>query len=110
MSQALMERLLAGRLADPDGAGMLAVPTRKVAIAANLAGSATALLAGLGLGPRLAVVSDPKTRAVLAERVVAGLAGANVTELVLEELPKPDSEPVARGRAATAQGDALVAA
>ena len=76
MSQALMERLLEGRLADPDGAGMLAVPTRKVAIAANLAGGATALLADLGLGPRLAVVSDPRTRAVLGERVVAGLAGA----------------------------------
>jgi glycerol-1-phosphate dehydrogenase [NAD(P)+] len=109
MSQALMERLLAGRLADPDGAGMLAVPTRKVAIAANLAGGATALLADLGLGSRLAVVSDPKTRAVLGERVVAGLAGANITELVLEEMPKPDSETVARVRAATAEADALIA-
>ena len=109
MSQALMERLLEGRLADPDGNGMLAVPTRKVAIAANLAGRATALLADLGLGPRLAVVSDPKTRAVLAERVVAGLAGANITELVLEEMPKPDGETVARVRAATAGADALVA-
>ena len=109
MSQALMERLLEGRLADPDGNGMLAVPTRKVAIAANLAGRATALLADLGLGPRLAVVSDPKTRAVLAERVVAGLAGANITELVLEEMPKPDVETVARVRAATAGADALVA-
>jgi glycerol-1-phosphate dehydrogenase [NAD(P)+] len=109
MSQALMERLLEGRLADPDGNGMLAVPTRKVAIAANLAGRATALLADLGLGPRLAVVSDPKTRAVLAERVVAGLAGANITEVVLEEMPKPDVETVARVRAVTAGADALVA-
>ena len=109
MSQALMERLLEGRLADPDGNGMLAVPTRKVAIAAKLAGRATALLADLGLGPRLAVVSDPKTRAVLAERVVAGLAGANITEVVLEEMPKPDSETVTRVRAATAGADALVA-
>jgi glycerol-1-phosphate dehydrogenase [NAD(P)+] len=109
MSQALMERLLGGRLADPDGAGMLAVPTRKVAIAANLAGRATALLADLGLGPRLAVVSDPKTRAVLGERVVAGLAGADIHELVLEAMPKPDGETVARVRAATAEADALVA-
>ncbi len=109
MSQALMERLLEGRLADPDGNGMLAVPTRKVVIAANLAGRATALLADLGLGPRLAVVSDPKTRAVLAERVVAGLAGANITEVVLEEMPKPDVETVARVRAVTAGADALVA-
>ena len=109
MSQALMERLLQGRLADPDGAGVLAVPTRKVAIAADLAPHAAALLADLGLGPRLAVVLDPKTRAVLGERVVAGLAGANITELVLEEMPKPDGETVARVRAATAEADALVA-
>ena len=109
MSQALMERLLEGRLADPDGGGTLAVPTRKVAIAANLAGRATALLADLGLGPRLAVVSDPRTRAVLGERVVAGLGGANISELVLEEMPKPDGETVARVRAATAEADALVA-
>ena len=109
MSQALMERLLEGRLADPDGAGMLAVPTRKVAIAANLAGRATALLADLGLGRHLAVVSDPRTRAVLGERVVAGLGEANISELVLEEMPKPDGETVARVRAATAEADGLVA-
>ena len=109
MSQALMERLLEGRLADPDGGGMLAVPTRKVAIAANLGGRAAALLGDLGLGPRLAVVSDPRTRAVLGERVVAGLAGTDIRELVLEEMPKPDSETVARVRAATAEADALIA-
>ncbi|HSY85000.1 MAG TPA: iron-containing alcohol dehydrogenase [Verrucomicrobiae bacterium] len=109
MSQALMERLLEGRLADPDGGGMLAVPTRKVAIAANLGGRAAALLGDLGLGPRLAVVSDPRTRAVLGERVVAGLGGAKISELVLEEMPKPDGETVARVRAATAEADALVA-
>jgi glycerol-1-phosphate dehydrogenase [NAD(P)+] len=109
MSQALMERLLEGRLADPDGAGMLAVPTRKVVIAADLAGRATALLADLGLGPRLAVVSDSQTRAVLGERVVAGLGSANISELVLGEMPKPDGNTVARVRAATADADALVA-
>ena len=109
MSQALMERLLEGRLADPDSAGMLAVPTRKVVIAADLADRATALLADIGLGPRLAVVSDPKTRAVLGERVVAGLGSANISELVLGEMPKPDGETVARVRAATADADALVA-
>ena len=109
MSQALMEQLLQGRLADPDGAGVLAVPTRKVAIAADLAPRAAALMADLGLGPRLAVVSDPKTRAVLGERVVAGLAGAKITEFVLEEMPKPDADTVARVRAATATADALVA-
>jgi glycerol-1-phosphate dehydrogenase [NAD(P)+] len=109
MSRELMERLLAGRLADPDGAGSLCVPTRKVAIAPSLAGQEASLLADLGLGRRLAVVSDPTTRAVLGERVVAGLAGADLVELVLEAAPHPDGETVARVRAATADADGLVA-
>jgi glycerol-1-phosphate dehydrogenase [NAD(P)+] len=46
---------------------------------------------------------------VLGERVVAGLGSADISEFVLEEMPKPDIETVARVRAATADADALVA-
>ena len=109
MSRDLMERLLAGRLPDPDGAGMLAVPTRKVVIAPSLAGQEAGLLADLGLGRRLAVVSDPATRAVLGARVGAGLAGWDVFEVVLEPAPHPDDKTVARVRAATAGAEALLA-
>jgi len=109
MSRDLMERLLAGRLPDPDGAGTLSVPTRKVVIAPSLEGQEASLLADLGLGRRLAVVSDPTTRAVLGARVVAGLAGWDVSEIVLERAPQPDDETVARVRAATAGAEALLA-
>ncbi len=110
MSQELLERLLAGRLADPDGAGLLAVPTRKVAIADSLAGAEAGLVGALRLGARLAVVSDPTTRAVLGARVAAALAAiASVSEQVLEPAPKPDSATVERLRAGTAEADALVA-
>jgi glycerol-1-phosphate dehydrogenase [NAD(P)+] len=109
MSRELMERLLAGRLPDPDGAGTLSVPTRKVVIAPSLAGQEASLLADLGLGRRLAVVSDPTTRAVLGARVVAGLADRDVSEVVLEQAPHPDDETVARVRAATAGAEALLA-
>ena len=54
-------------------------------------------------------MSDPQTRAVLGEQVVAGLGRAKISELVLEAAPKPDGETVARVRAATAGADALVA-
>lgn len=109
MSRDLMERLLAGRLTDPDSAGVLAVPTRKVAIGRSLAGREASLLVDLGLGRRLAIVSDPMTRAVLGERVVAGLAGMDIFEVVLESAPHPDDRTVAQVRAATAGADGLVA-
>src|SRR5215469_6006456 len=109
MSRELMERLLAGRLPDPDGAGTLSVPTRKVVIAPSLAGQEASLLADLGLGQHLAVVCDPATRAVLGARVVASLASFDVSEVVLEPAPHPDDETVARVRAATAGAEALLA-
>jgi glycerol-1-phosphate dehydrogenase [NAD(P)+] len=106
MSQALMERLMAGRLPDPDGPGTLAVPTRKVVIAPSLAGQEAALLADLDLGSRLVVVSDPTTRAVLGRRVAAVL---DASELVLDVVPRADAETVDRIRSATADADALIA-
>ena len=110
MSKDLLRRLLAGTLPDPDGAGMLAVPTHKVVIARTLAGNEAALVAGLGLGRRLAVVSDPATREALGARVALNLAAAaEVEELVLEPMPSPDSETAARIDAATEAADALVA-
>ncbi len=110
MSQELLDRLLAGRLADPDGAGMLSVPTRSVVLAESLAGREASLVAGLGFGPRLAVVMDARTRAVLGARVSESLRPvAAVEDCVLEGEPRPDGETVARLRARTAAADAMVA-
>jgi glycerol-1-phosphate dehydrogenase [NAD(P)+] len=107
MSKDILERLLAGRLPDPDGAGRLAVPTRSVEIAASLAGREASLVEALGFGQPLAVVSDPTTRRVLGARVAAALTGAS--EVVLAEAPKPDMETVEQVRRRTAGAAALIA-
>ncbi|MGH6947301.1 MAG: sn-glycerol-1-phosphate dehydrogenase [Kiloniellales bacterium] len=108
MSQELMERLLAGRLADPDGGGLLAVPTRSVAIAPSLAGREAALLTRLELGKNLSVVSDPTTRRVLGARVAQAL-GSGAREVVLDEAPHADRDTVERLRAQTGESEALIA-
>jgi len=110
MSQDLLDRLLAGTLPDPDGAGLLSVPVRRVAIARTLAGREGELVRSLGLGHKLAVVSDPTTRRVLGERVVAALSSAGpIEEVVLGEAPHADDSTVAAIRARTKDADALIA-
>jgi glycerol-1-phosphate dehydrogenase [NAD(P)+] len=107
MSKDLLERLLAGRLPNPDGAGQLAVPTLSVEIAPSLAGREAALVGALDFGGPLAVVCDPTTRRVLGGRVAASLAGSS--EVVLEENPKPDMEAVEQVRRRTTDAAALIA-
>jgi len=110
MSQDLLDRLLAGTLPDPDGAGLLSVPVRHVVIARTLAGGEGALVRSLALGSRLTVVSDPTTRRILGERVVAALgASGPVEEVVLGEAPHADDATVAAIRARTKGADALIA-
>jgi glycerol-1-phosphate dehydrogenase [NAD(P)+] len=107
MSKEILEQLLAGRLPDPDGAGRLTVPTAWVEIAPSLAGREAALVAALRFGGPLAVVCDPTTRRVLGARVAASLTGAS--EVVLEEMPKPDMGGVEQVRHRTAGAAALIA-
>jgi glycerol-1-phosphate dehydrogenase [NAD(P)+] len=107
MSKDILDRLLAGRLPDPDGPGQLAAPTRSVEIAPSLAGREAALLTALGFSRPLAVVCDPTTRRVLGARVAAALAEAS--EVMLEAAPKPDMETVAELRGRTAGTAALIA-
>ncbi len=102
--------LLAGKFPDPDGAGTLAVATRSVVILPTLKGAEADLVGRLGLGRRLAVVSDRTTHRLLGARVEAALAGLGpVDSVVLPAGPHPDEETVARVRAAAAGADALVA-
>lgn len=105
-----LRRLLAGTLPDPDGSGCLQVPTRSVVITPDLSGLEAVLVRELEPGPRLLVVSDPTTRRVLGERVVAALQGiAEVEERVLEEQPHADLTTAERIRARASGCDALVA-
>lgn len=106
----MLERLLAGRVPDPDGGGTLASPIRHVVIAGTLAGGEAELVARLGFGRRLAVISDVETRRVMGERIERALSGANeVSPLVLDAAPHPDQETLDEVRSRVADADALIA-
>jgi glycerol-1-phosphate dehydrogenase [NAD(P)+] len=110
MSQQMLDRLLAGRLPDPDSAEMLSVPMRAVAIAPSLAGREAALIDGLGLGDMPAIVCDAPTRKVLADRVHQALGGpGSVAFIVLPGEPVPDMETVEMVRAQTKHASGLIA-
>jgi glycerol-1-phosphate dehydrogenase [NAD(P)+] len=105
-----IDRLIGGSMPDPDGGGPLRVATRSVVIAPTLDGAEADLVAPLGLGRHLAVVSDSTTHEVLGARVEGALAGiGRVTRVLLPGRPHPDAETVARIRQAGAGADALIA-
>jgi glycerol-1-phosphate dehydrogenase [NAD(P)+] len=110
MSQQLLDQLLAGRLPDPDGPGLLSVPVRAVEIAPSLAGREASLVEGLNLEGPLAVICDATTRKLLGARVGAALGGrGRVAEIVLPGVPVPDMGTVELVRAQTKHAGALVA-
>jgi glycerol-1-phosphate dehydrogenase [NAD(P)+] len=80
----LVADVVAGRWRDPATGQALRVATRSFAMAASLAGQEAELVAGLGFGPHVAVVSGPHTHAALGRRVEAALRGSmRVTSIVL---------------------------
>ncbi len=91
----LLDRLLSGRLSDPDGSGILSVPTRSIVIDRALAKNASDLVASLDLGSHIFVISDPETRNAMGAEVVENLSSQfTVSEFVLPTLPHPDMETV----------------
>ncbi len=110
MADDALTRLLEGRFVDPDDGRPLAAPIRNVVIAESLAGREAELVDGLGLGGRLAVVSDATTREVLGRRVEGALRKlAEVDPVVLPDHPHPDLDTAERIRGATRDADALIA-
>ena len=110
MSQQMLERLLGGRLPDPDGGGLLSVPIRSVVIGSDLARNAAQLVTPLDLGKRLTVVMDATTKEVMGE-AVAGVLRARFTvdSFVFGESPHPDMDAVAQLEATTGGAEGLVA-
>ncbi len=96
----LLDRLLSGRLSDPDGSGMLSVPIRSIIIDRDLANSAGELIAPLEFGSHVMVISDPDTRKAMGESVGKNLEKHfRVSEFVLPNMPNPDMVTVDRIRA-----------
>jgi len=105
-----LDALLRGEWPDPDGGVPVEVPVRVVAIERSLAGVEADLIAPLGLGRRLAVVSDATTHAVLGARVECALAGrGDIVSVVLDGRPHADAITTETVRRACASADALVA-
>jgi glycerol-1-phosphate dehydrogenase [NAD(P)+] len=102
----LIEDVLEGRWRDPATGRAPALPSLRIVIEPSLDGREAELVAALRLGPRLAVVSDPRTHAALGARVASALdAIATIDEIVLAE-PEADlatvEQVIARSRHAVA--------
>jgi glycerol-1-phosphate dehydrogenase [NAD(P)+] len=106
---AFIDEIVAGTWIDPQTHKNERVPYEAIVIDETLAGREATLVAGLGLGRRLAVVSDMKTHAVLGARIEAALAPVAECTSVILERPHADAETVAALRARTASAEALVA-
>src|SRR5262245_4292353 len=110
MSKEMLDSLLAGKLRDPDGGGMLVPPLKHIVLARGLGEAAVSLVAPLSFGRSLAVVMDPDTRAAMGAKVAASLATAfAVQEIVLPPVPHPDMDAVNGVMARTESAGALIA-
>ena len=106
-----LDQLLRGDYLDPDGGPPIARAGQGRAHRAQPARTSRRIsCAPLGLGRRLAVVSDPATRAVLGARVERALSRlGTIVPVVLEPRPHADLATVATLRRACGSADALVA-
>jgi glycerol-1-phosphate dehydrogenase [NAD(P)+] len=102
----IIDEVIAGRYPAPELGRPLATSIKRIAIADTLEGAEAELVARLGIGRRLAVVSDENTHAVLGARVARALGDA--LEVVLDH-PKADEANADRLQDRTRHADALVA-
>jgi glycerol-1-phosphate dehydrogenase [NAD(P)+] len=110
MSKEMLDRLLAGKLRDPDGGGILVPPLKHIVLSRGLGEAAADLIFPLSFGGSLAVVMDPDTRSVLGEKVATSLGTVfALDEVVLPPHPHPDMDAVNGVMARTTNADALVA-
>lgn len=107
MTDRMLDRLLDGRLQDPDGGGVLSIDIRSIVIGENLAEATRDLLSPLELGSRIALVADPGTWKAMGERIAARLPDADVVMLGVH--PHPDMDAVSDVRARTSGASGLVA-
>ena len=104
-----IDEIVAGGWIDPETGRNERVPYESIVIDETLAGREAELVAALGLGRSLAIVSDAKTYEVLGRRVELALAPiAACTSIVLDH-PHADEATVELLRARIAHVDAVVA-
>ena len=89
-------QLLAGEYLDPETGELLEAESRAVVIEDSLDGREAELIGALGAGPRIAVVSDRNTHAVLGARVEAALAARYRVQSIVLDAPHADDATVDR--------------
>lgn len=106
----LLDQLSRGRWAEPDTGRPPDVTLPAMVIERSLGGLEAELVRPFGFGRRIAVVSDPTTRAVLGQRVERALGGlADVRPIILPDRPHADKGTATALCRDTATDDALVA-
>lgn len=80
MTEDTIELLTSRRFPDPDGPGLLGVPIERIVLEKSLAGSEASLVKEVGLGGRLAVVSDHDTYDAMGARVTGALSAIAAIE------------------------------
>jgi len=88
----LIEDLFAGRWRDPDSGETPRLPIAAIVVERTLDGREAQLIAPLGLGARLAVVSDPRTHEALGRRVGRALERIATIDQVVLAAPHADLE------------------
>jgi len=105
-----LAELLRGEWIDPDSGAATGVGIAAIAIEGSLRGREADLVAGVGLGRRLAVLSDVVTHEVLGARVEKALASlARIDRIILPRDPHADKPTVDTVRARSVDADALIA-
>ncbi|MEO8137524.1 MAG: sn-glycerol-1-phosphate dehydrogenase [Betaproteobacteria bacterium] len=105
-----LAELLVGSWIDPDSGRATGIGIAAIVIEGHLRGREAACIAALGLGRRIAVVSDTTTREVMGARIEQALAPlARIDPVTLSSDVHADMDTVEALRAATARADALIA-
>ena len=105
-----LDQLLRGEYPDPDGGPPIGIPVKAIHIEKSLRGMEADVVRPLGLGSKLAVVSDPATHAALGARIEKALAAVGtILPIRLGAQPHADAPTVAMLRRACESADALVA-
>lgn len=107
---AIIDDVLAGRWIDPDTGQPARAPFDTILLTESTEGQEAELVAPLGLGGRLAVVSDENTLEAMGRRVARALRGsAMVDEIVLDSGISCDETTIAMVRERTRAADAIIA-
>jgi glycerol-1-phosphate dehydrogenase [NAD(P)+] len=109
MAADLIADLVGGRWRDPATGQPVRIATRSIVIERSLDGAEAGLVRALGLGQRLAVISDQSTFDALGRRVERALGKIAAVQGIVLETPRADLATVDALRTRAAAADALIA-